>query len=271
MKKISPLLLIAICTMFLSSCSSTQKPPTQQPANNTENTKPAESTNKYEPAKNNELASPLDANKKNEESKPTETTNTKNDSLQQFNNTELGFSLQYPSRIVMIGSGQTQSPDLESLKIETKEIGKSQNPGDLSPEDEAKNIQALAAGQYGLDIDWPYAPSKKARPVGFLFAQDNLVLSRFEVCNVTLERKLLFYHNNQQITITLYAPTNKLKASMSDYFAVDTINCGNEKIWDFNKQGNFYNQLTAGTASPEIQQWYKDFDQIADSIVFTNK
>lgn len=260
-----------MCTMFLSSCSSTQKPPTQQPANNTENTKPAESTNKTEPAKNNEQPTTNGTTKKNEESKPTETTSNQNDSLQQFDNTELGFSMQYPSRIAMIGSSQTQSPDQESLKIETKEIGKSQNPGDLSPEDEMKNIEALAAGNFGLDIDWPYAPSKKARSVGFLFAQDYLVLSRFEVCNVTLERKLLFYHNNQQITITLYAPASKLKASMSDYFAVDTVNCGNEKIWDFNKQGNFYNQLTAGTASPEIQQWYKDFDQITDSIIFTNK
>lgn len=263
MKKTISLFLVFTLFLSLVGCINPASKTTDNPIKKTTNGSQKEEKIQEEATGSNTVV-------KNEESKQN-ATNNDNQSKQKYENTNLGISFEYPAQVVLIDENTTPSPDQESLKIETKEIGKTQNPSDLSPEDETKNIEALAGGNFGLNIDWPLASSKKVRPVGFLFAQDFVVLSRFDVCNVTLERKLLFYYNNQQVIITLYAPVNKLKATMPDYFTTDSTNCSTEKIWNFDQQEKFYNQLVAGTASPEIQKWYSNFDQISESIIFAGR
>ncbi|MFZ5391934.1 MAG: hypothetical protein ACOZAR_01940 [Patescibacteria group bacterium] len=263
MKKTIPFFLFSLLLLSLIGCTNPASKTTDNPIKKTTNNSQKEENNQEVATGNNTVV-------KNEESKQN-ATNNDNQSKQKYENADLGISLEYPTQVALIDQNTTPSLDQKSLKIETKEIGKTQSPSDLDAADEMKNIEALASGSYGFDIDWPLTPSKKVRPVGFLFAQDFLVLSRFDVCNVTLERKLLFYHNNQQIVITLYAPIDKLKTTMSDYFTTDSTNCSTEKIWNFDQQEKFYNQLVAGTASPEIQKWYSDFDQISESVIFAGR
>jgi hypothetical protein len=70
-----------------------------------------------------------------------------------------------------------------------------------------------------------------------------MVVSRFEVCNVTVERMLVFYFNNKKILITAFAPKDKLKASYPDYFMLDKDNCQTETRWKFDRQAEFYKTL----------------------------
>jgi len=186
-----------------------------------------------------------------------------------LNNPEVGFYLQYPSDVILL-SGDEYKQDQEKtyLKVDLKPIGEKINPMDLGPEAEVKNIEALSNGEFGLESDWPLVLSEKVKSVGFLFAQDFMVLGRFEVCDVTLERKLLFYFNNNQITITLFGPVDKLRETMSEYFTNNPENCQEEKIWDFDKQDAFYQTLVNGNGSEEIQKFYDLFDQMAETIVF---
>lgn len=189
-----------------------------------------------------------------------------------YEDKEAGISFSYPLDVKLIDSTvNIPDPKEKYIGIRTREIGKVENPMDFSKEDDLKNIEALAQGEYGLNFDFALEPSKKVASVGFLFAQDYVVLSRIEVCNVTLERSLLFYHNNKQIIITSVAPIDTLKSTMPEYFALNKENCGEEKVWDLAKQEAFYQTLENQKGSPEIQSWYNQFGQIIEKIMITNK
>ncbi len=192
--------------------------------------------------------------------------------LKKYDNPEIGFSFEYSSDIHLLKEGSYASdPNQSYLHVELKNIGEKIDPMDFDKEDAIKNIESLSAGKFGLEYDFAFQPSKQVRSVGFLFAQDFLVLARFEICSVVLERKLLFYFNNKQIVITLNAPVKKLKESMAEYFTINEENCGDEQIWDFEKQEEFYNRLLAGSASTEIQKWFNAFEQISESIIFSHR
>ena len=195
-----------------------------------------------------------------------------NEAPLKYDNPDIGFSFEYPGDIQFLKTGTyPNDPSQTYLHVELKNIGEKTDPMDFNMEDAMKNIESLSAGKFGLEYDFAFQPSKKVKSVGFLFAQDFLVLGRFEICSVVLERKLLFYFNNKQIVITLHAPVEKLKTSMSEYFIVNNENCGDELIWNFDKQEEFYNRLLAGTASSEIQKWFDAFDQISESIIFAHR
>lgn len=188
-----------------------------------------------------------------------------------YNNPQIGFSIQYPSDTIVLTESQKKDPTKQSIKIRLKDMGVKEIPLDLTPEEEIQNVQSLTSGKFGINHDFPFPLSKKVESVGFLFAQDFLTLSRFEVCDVTLERKLVFYFNNKEITITSYAPTTTLKETMPEYFTVDEKNCGKEKMWNHQKQNEFYKKLESGNGSEEIQIWFDDFDQIIETVIFTHK
>ncbi len=194
------------------------------------------------------------------------------DLWQLYENFEVGVSLKYPSDIVLLEENEyNENPKQVYIKVETKDMGEKVTPLDFSKEDEMKNVEALTNGEFGLESNFVFVPSKNVKSVGFLYAQDFMVLSRFEVCDVTLERKLLFYFNNQQIIITLYASINELKETMPDYFVINEENCGEEKIWNFEKQDEFYAKLESGNCSAEIQKWFDDFDQISETVIFAHR
>ena len=210
--------------------------------------------------------------KEKESNQNEQTTESETSSLKTYNNPEVGFSFQYPSEMIFLNEDQyNRDPEKTYLKVDLKKIGEQEKPMDLDKEEEMNNIEVLNRGEFGITPDFSLPSSQKVKSVGFLFAQDYLVLSRFEICNVTLERKLLFYFNNQQITITSFAPLNKLKETMSEYFTINNENCGQEKIWDFEKQDQFYNKLTNQNGSPEIQKWFNDFDQLSEAIIFAHR
>lgn len=188
-----------------------------------------------------------------------------------YEDKQMGFSFKYPTNYMFLKKDEfIVEPEFPLIKVEIKEIGQQDVPWDLTKEEALKNIEALSSGQYGVKYDEPVPESKKVTPVGHLFAQDFIVLSRFDICNMTLQRILLFYFNNKQITITSSAPFKKLKAS-SPYIVVDN-ECGEEeKRWDFDNKGTFYKDLVDKKTVAEVQEWFEQFDQIAQTITFAHK
>lgn len=189
-----------------------------------------------------------------------------------YSDEKIGFSIKYPGNVRLAAKDEFIK-DSESIvmKIETKNIGQMDLPWDLNKQEAQKNIEALAGGQYGVKYDEPVPASEKARTVGFLFAQDFVVLSRFDICNVTLERRLLFYFNNKSIVVTIYGPISKVRKLASDYFALDKANCGTDLRWDFNKKDAFYKMLADQKGPAELQEWFDTFDQIAKTIEFAHR
>jgi len=194
------------------------------------------------------------------------------DLWQIYDNPEVGISLNYPMGITLLKENEYNKNKEETyIKIRLKDIGEKEEPMDLSPEDEMKNIETLHSGKFGIGRGFSLENSEKVKTVGFLFAQDFMTLTRFEICNVTLERSLIFYFNNKEITITLYGPIDTLKETMPEYFTVNEENCAEEKIWDFEKQTNFYEELSNGNGSSKIQEWFDLFDQISETIIFAHR
>ena len=189
-----------------------------------------------------------------------------------YNNPAVGISFNHPPDIILLEDGVVMD-DAEQiyLEVEIKNIGEQVEPIDFDYDEAMENIQDLSGGEFGLAHGFPFENSQQVKSVGFLFAQDYMVLARFEVCDVALERKLRFYFNNKQITLTLFGPEDTLTKTMSKYFTVDPDNCGDYKMWDFDKQADFYQELLDGTASPEVQKWFDSFDDIAEKIIFAHR
>jgi hypothetical protein len=187
-----------------------------------------------------------------------------------YNSEEVGFSVQHPVDVEML-AGASKEGDKTYFAVNLREIGGPEAPGELGYDDQMESIQDLTSGQFGVPQGFSLEESRQVKSVGFLFAQDFMTLGRFEVCDVTLERTLLFYFNNQQISIRLFGPIDTLQSTMPEYFEQDETNCGSELAWDFDKQAEFYESLAAGNGSPEIQAWYDMFDQIAETVIFAHR
>lgn len=180
-----------------------------------------------------------------------------------YENDEAGFSLKYPQNITM-----EKEVGLEVLSVEVTKIDELEGTMGFNEVTALLNQESLANGEYGKDVDWPLEESKKIVKVGNTNGQDFLVLSRFEVCNVTFERKLYFFNNDYQVVVTLTGQKEAIINEDADYFKEDTLNCGEDKIWGTDQQINFYQKLSTGETRESSQQWYKDFDRLVATISF---
>ncbi|MFZ2153651.1 MAG: hypothetical protein WAV16_00250 [Candidatus Moraniibacteriota bacterium] len=189
-----------------------------------------------------------------------------------YENDKVGFSLHYPMNTILVDEDSfVLGSEMPQIKIGIREIGAMENPWDMNEAEALKNIEDLAGGSFGKNNENALESSKKVSMVGNIFAQDFMVLSRFEICNVTLEHKSLFYFNNKQIEITAYAPIQKVKKEMADYFTTNKENCGEDKVWNLEKQNQFYAQLANKKAPSEIQAWYDNFEKMLDTLEFMHK
>lgn len=182
-----------------------------------------------------------------------------------FEDEKAGFSLNSPHNIALTEDVTINDPNVMRLTVRIEKISETERPG-FDRESAEANIVALNKGTFGEDFDQSIEISQKVRRLNGAYAQESLVLSRFEVCNVVFDRKLVFYRNDYQITLTLNGPRISIINEMNNYFKMDEENCGNEKIWDFDKQANFYKKLQNEEGSPSAQEWFDLFDKIIGTI-----
>lgn len=194
------------------------------------------------------------------------------DLWQVYENKEVWFSFKYPTGTNLIKEENYKlDQKLSYIKVEVKDIGNPVAPNDLTKEQDMKNIEDLSAWKFWVYFDNSLKESEKVVSVWNIFGQDLMVVSRFEVCNVTVERMLIFYFNNKKILITAYAPTDTLKVSYPDYFMLDSENCQTETRWKFDKQAEFYQSLVDNKWISDIQLWYNDFDKMIWTVIFDHK
>jgi len=190
---------------------------------------------------------------------------TELENWQTYTDTEVGFSLKYSPDIKF----NIKKPPTElTLYITAEKIDSLQDEAPLGYGrlNALEDIQALEKGEYGVDVD--FDSNKKVAKIDNKYAKDFVVFTRFEVCDVTFERKLVFYNNNYRVILTLRGPKNQIIESLPEYFKYDELNCGNSKIWDFDKQDDFYNDLIEKKSSTVAQNWFDTFDQILSTFEF---
>ncbi len=183
-----------------------------------------------------------------------------------YENDVSGLSIKYPHNV----SFGENDDDLFTLRIESNLVDSLEGTMGYNEETALENIIALESGEYGEDVDFPLEVSKKVVDVDGINAQEFMVLGRFEVCDVILERKLYFFNNDYQIVVILFASANKIIESMPEYFELNKDNCGDSEIWNFDKQSDFYKTLENNQGSEITQEWFDTFDDIVNSIEIIN-
>lgn len=183
---------------------------------------------------------------------------------QSYDNKEAGFSLKYPYTVTM-----DEKVGNLVLIVESKKIEELDYPGfDLT--EVQKDVELLKQGQPGTNyVDWALPVSEKIKNLGVVNAQESMVLSRFEICDVTFERKLVFYNNGYRVVLTLKEDKNNIIDNLPQYFTLNEENCGTNAIWDFDKQVDFYQELVAGKSFFTAQEWFDTFDKIVETIEVT--
>ncbi len=173
-----------------------------------------------------------------------------------YEDTDAGFTIRYPHSVTLG----------EDLIVESDPIETLEGTMGYNRETALKNQKALQDGEYGDSVDFALDASQRVRPIDGTSAQEFMVLGRFEVCDVTFERKLYFFNNDHQVVITLLGSQDEIMQSSSVFFATDNNNCGDMMIWDFEKQDDFYRTLSRGNGSEVAQNWFNDFDAIIDTL-----
>jgi hypothetical protein len=182
-----------------------------------------------------------------------------------YESKDAGFSIKYPTTV---NFEEKTADGLYDLSIETANIDTLEGTLGFDKETAKQNLESLKNGEYGKKVDWPLDGSEKVVKIGNTYAQEFAVFSRFEVCSVIFERKLYFFNDNYQIIITLAGPKEKIIDSSPDYFKIDKENCGSEKVWNFDRQKEFFTNLKNNNGSEIALNWFNTFDKIIGTIEF---
>lgn len=179
-----------------------------------------------------------------------------------FEDFDSGVFIKYPTDVSMDNKDEQGM----TLKIESEKIQNLEGTMGYDKETSLQNRDSLLQGEYGEDVDWPLDVSKQVRQIGDLYAQDFVVLSRFDVCDVTFERKLYFFHGDYRIILTLEASKEEIMESSPNYFQYSKENCGDELVWNFDKQEQFYRDIINSKSNEESERWFSVFEDIVKTI-----
>ncbi|MBN2086786.1 hypothetical protein JW758_00395 [Candidatus Peregrinibacteria bacterium] len=177
-----------------------------------------------------------------------------------YEDEDAGLEFKYPLNVSM-----EEGSDF-LLTVESSPIDILEGTMGFDKETAEINMKELANGEYGTDVDFPFEASKEVRKLGSVNAQEFVVLGRFEVCDVRFEKKLYFFNAGNQIVITLSTPIEKLIEESPVYFTTDEANCGEQKIWNFDNQNMFWENIVNKKDSQTAQDALKAFDDIANTI-----
>lgn len=172
-----------------------------------------------------------------------------------------GIKIRYPSNVVMDDS----EGDIK-LTLNVELIDELEGTMGFDKDTAITNKEALLAGVYGEDVDFPFDASKKVVEVDGIKAQDFIVFGRFEICDARFERKLYLFNNDYQIVLSLSLDSDKAISSLPEYFTLNKENCGEEKIWNIEKQDELYSKLVLGEDLGVVSDWFNTFDSIIKTI-----
>jgi hypothetical protein len=178
-----------------------------------------------------------------------------------FYNSEADFAFIYPQVNLSISSYPYFTGDYEDLSLNVS-IKAVENLQGTEKEAAVSERDALASGDFGADIGFSFEPSRKVTKISETFVKEFLTLGRYDICDVAFDWEIHFYNNGYQVQITLSADTQKMIESLDQYFTYDESNCSGQKIWDFEKQDEFYDKLTTGRLTGLPSEWYSAFDSI---------
>jgi len=188
------------------------------------------------------------------------------------NSSGVEFSLKYPKYVNLRSSSDwSESTETIDFHIDVDRVDTiGEAPLGYGMDIALKDIESLQKGLYGERIDQSLLESQQVINVDGVNAKTFIVLGRFEICSVALERKAIMYKDGYRIMITLKAPRKIVSQEAPQYFKTDSLNCGEMSIWNFEAEHNqFYKDLLNGTnPSQTASEWFDTFNQILSTFEF---
>ncbi len=178
-----------------------------------------------------------------------------------FQNSEANFAFVYPHDDLTLSSYSNWKGEYGDLSLNVSITAMEDMEGDAG-DTAVSEKEALENGDFGQDTDFSFEPSRKIISIGDVFVKEYMVLGRYDICDVTFERNVVFYNNGYQVQINLLADRDEMMEGMEQYFTHDEINCPEEEVWTPDGKTGFYDQLVSGEAAPAAQKWYEAFDDI---------
>jgi len=134
-----------------------------------------------------------------------------------------------------------------------------------------KDQNSLAKADYGAEIDMPVKDSKKVVKIyPNTHGKEFMVLGRFDTCDVTFERTVIFYNNDHRVKVTLYGNKDEIIKENHSYFR-DSKKC-NGKVWNYEKSNSIREDFEKDLKSGKInsgnatESWYGQFGMIVETI-----
>jgi hypothetical protein len=176
-----------------------------------------------------------------------------------------GYELKYPGELLL--NGEQKGSDRLVLYIKSKDMNNYEDePMGFDLQTATSEKTALENGTYGSTNDQNFPNARKVIRIGNLYGKTDISFQEIEVCNVQFTRRLIFFHNNYQIIISLMAPASYTD-KMPEYFTADSVNCGGSPVWKSPEK--FYLDIVDKKAPKIALDWYNLFDEIIATIKLT--
>ncbi|MDP6575163.1 MAG: hypothetical protein QF755_01570 [Candidatus Peribacteraceae bacterium] len=199
-----------------------------------------------------------------------------------FTNEEVGFSLIVPEGVELLSADHLvpSSTGSIALTVRVDDVSELEEAGLYSKQSAEEVIKNLEKGELGPGLDFEEEKSEKIVSLGTLNAREGMIFGRFEVCDVTFERILVFYPKKDdktyQVVINLSMPNEKMIPAFPDYFHKDADNCGDELVWIQQAEtgenmrifSKFHHYEVQTNEHSLIKEWNETFEEIKGGIKF---
>ncbi|MCR4264516.1 MAG: hypothetical protein NUV98_07445 [Candidatus Roizmanbacteria bacterium] len=175
-----------------------------------------------------------------------------------YTNAEAGFSLKYPTSVLFEAAAEGAIQPVLFIRVEELSSIPEDLPLRMGRTDALSEKADLATGERENTVT-----------IGSLYGHLDMTLSQFEICSVILNRSLTFYPGEYRVIVSLVGSEDAIMDSMPDFFTVDTVNCGTQRIWNQSKISLFQETLAQKKGQGAGQEWYDTFDAIVKTIVLT--
>lgn len=187
-----------------------------------------------------------------------------------YTDDSFGFTFKYPNDIEIFTDYRTASLKQDTLLVVNAELI-SQIGEDHMGYDQTTSQQdqvSLQNKQYGNKVDWSIKESEEIVNIGGVNGKSFVVLSRFDVCDVTFSRIAVLYKNDSRIILGLEIPRDTIINDSPQYFEKNETECGDMQMWKSDKSLNFYEDLINKKTGPLSVKEYQIFDEILSTFQF---
>jgi hypothetical protein len=178
-----------------------------------------------------------------------------------FYSSEANFAFIYPQDNLSISSYPYLTGDYGDLSLNVN-ISAVEDLQDPEKEAAVNERDALDSGDFGEDTGFSLESSRKVTNISETSVKEFLTLGRYDICDIAFDWEIHFYNNGYQVQIVLSADTRKMIESLDNYFIYDETNCPGQKVWDFDRQDEFYDKLITEQLTGLSSEWYSVFDSI---------